>query len=137
MCIAPNFYPLVLQKESGKKKIIFQLPYTINYREDLENMSQFADECKKACIGFGSNASLVRYLSGKKYEFLKMVSVPCGICQDCLKSHARDWAVRIMAETKAHEKNWFITLTYDDDHLPFDGMLVKDEISKFNKKLKV
>lgn len=137
MCVNNNFYPLVLNKETGKKKIIFNLPYAINNRNDLENLKQYADECKNACIGISDSMSLSRYLSNKHYEFQKLVSVPCGVCEDCLKRHAKDWAIRIIAETKAHQSNYFVTLTYDDEHLPINQMLDTKAISNFNKKLKV
>lgn len=46
------------------------------------------------------------------------VTVACGRCVGCRAKRARDWAVRIVHEAKMHERNAFLTLTYDDEHLP-------------------
>lgn len=32
--------------------------------------------------------------------------------------YARDWANRCLLEMEDHKHTWFVTLTYDDDHLP-------------------
>lgn len=45
--------------------------------------------------------------------------IPCGQCLGCRLDYSRMWASRLMLESKSHERAWFITLTYDDDHLPF------------------
>lgn len=44
--------------------------------------------------------------------------IPCKKCWACQLNYSAEWATRIMLECKDHENNWFITLTYDDDHLP-------------------
>lgn len=46
------------------------------------------------------------------------IDVPCGKCIGCRLAYSRDWANRCMLEAKEHEHNYFITLTYDDEHLP-------------------
>lgn len=46
------------------------------------------------------------------------VLVPCGQCLACRISYAEHWAARCETETHYHEQNVFITLTYDDDHVP-------------------
>lgn len=60
---------------------------------------------------------------------------PCGQCIQCRLSYARDWSVRLDKENKCHESSSFITLTYDDEHLPDGGSLVKDDIALFHKRL--
>lgn len=53
--------------------------------------------------------------------------LPCGQCQACRLRLARDWTVRIMHESMMHERSCFVTLTYDDEHLPRDrGLHVRD-----------
>jgi hypothetical protein len=44
--------------------------------------------------------------------------------------------VRLMHEAKQHERNSFITLTYNDENLPFDGSLNKEHFQKFMKRLR-
>lgn len=46
------------------------------------------------------------------------------------------WAARCMHEAQLHEDNCFITLTYDDDHLPADQSLNKTHFQSFMKALR-
>lgn len=46
------------------------------------------------------------------------IDIPCGKCIGCLLDRSQQWATRCMLEAKYHEHNCFITLTYNDDHLP-------------------
>lgn len=64
------------------------------------------------------------------------VLVPCGKCVFCKIARSKDWSVRIMHETHYHLHNIFLTLTYDEEHLPIDGGLIKDELSNFIKRLR-
>lgn len=47
-----------------------------------------------------------------------------------------DWAHRIMVEASAHEHNCVVTLTYDDEHLPVDGLLNYRDVQLFHKRLR-
>lgn len=77
--------------------------------------------------------SLARFsqLCGKKlkYEDLmynpKIMLIPCGQCIGCRIRQREDWTTRIELEARDYPKEevWFITLTYDDDHVP--GMIIK------------
>lgn len=44
--------------------------------------------------------------------------IPCGQCWSCKLNYSAEWATRIVLECKKSEHNYFITLTYDADHLP-------------------
>lgn len=44
--------------------------------------------------------------------------IPCQKCWACQLNYSAEWATRIMLEAKKSEYNFFITLTYDDEHLP-------------------
>lgn len=46
--------------------------------------------------------------------------VACGYCDRCRKSWASDWMVRLKEETKVSSSAYFITLTYDDEHVPWN-----------------
>ena len=56
-------------------------------------------------------------LIGWRYK-KKMVILPCGQCLDCRCRHAQEWANRIILEAQYHEESYFITLTYDEYHVP-------------------
>jgi len=64
------------------------------------------------------------------------VTLPCGRCIGCRLERSRQWALRCVHEAQLHEDNAFITLTYDDDHLPIGGSLVKPHFQKFMKRLR-
>jgi hypothetical protein len=47
-------------------------------------------------------------------------TVPCGKCPGCKQTRAYQWAFRLLQEERVSDSSYFITLTYDDDHLPFE-----------------
>lgn len=49
-------------------------------------------------------------------DFIQVL--PCGQCISCRLGYAKSWAIRCMLEAQYHEHNYFITLTYNDRHLP-------------------
>lgn len=61
---------------------------------------------------------------------------PCGQCRGCRIDRTRGWAIRMMLEASQHENNCFITLTYDNDHLPADGNLHLEDFQDFMKRLR-
>lgn len=60
---------------------------------------------------------------------------PCGKCLLCRASHRAEWTLRCWLESQQHENNLFITLTYNDEHKPENGVS-KDEIAKFMHNLR-
>lgn len=66
----------------------------------------------------------------------KPVSVPCGQCIGCRLERSRQWAIRCLHESELHDENCFLTLTYDDEHLPDGGTLVLSDFQKFMKRLR-
>lgn len=46
------------------------------------------------------------------------LDLPCGQCIGCRLERSRQWATRCVHEAQMHAENSFITLTYDDAHLP-------------------
>lgn len=67
---------------------------------------------------------------------LQLEQVPCRKCIGCRLDYSKQWALRCVHESKLHEQNAFITLTYDDDHLPNDYSVNKREWQLFLKKLR-
>lgn len=64
------------------------------------------------------------------------VTISCRQCIGCLLEHSRQWAVRCVHESKMHESNCFITLTYDPEHLPLDWSLDLTHWQEFAKRLR-
>ena len=55
-------------------------------------------------------------IDGSEMEYIE---IPCGHCLGCRLAYSRMWADRCMGEATLHESNYFITLTYDDIHMPY------------------
>lgn len=64
------------------------------------------------------------------------LKVPCGRCIGCRLNRQNGWALRAMCEAQLHASNWFVTLTYDDEHIPTHGALVYDHVQRMNRRLR-
>lgn len=76
--------------------------------------------------------------------------LPCRHCVGCRLAKSRDWANRVVLEQLYHDESWFLTLTYDDEHLPpayptdpatgeilsVHASLVKHDLQCFFKRLR-
>ena len=71
--------------------------------------------------------------------YAKDYDIPCGKCKDCLLKKAREWSVRCMHENEFHNEACFITLTYNNEHLPKNGdepTLNYKDVQLFMKRLR-
>lgn len=59
---------------------------------------------------------------------------PCGKCPACRRARTREWANRIVHELGYWDKSCFLTLTYDNEHLP--EMLDKRQLQLFIKRMR-
>lgn len=54
------------------------------------------------------------------------LEVPCGHCDLCKEAKINSFVERCKMETQCYDSQpWFITLTYDNDHVPLDGVSVR------------
>ena len=60
--------------------------------------------------------------------------LPCGKCLGCQDLTTATWALRLAHENRFHSHSTFLTLTYDDEHLP--PGLSKPDMQKFWKRLR-
>lgn len=60
----------------------------------------------------------------------------CGRCKACRITRTSMWSLRLLHEKEYWEKSCFVTLTYDDEHLPIDEGLDKPEFQRFMKRLR-
>lgn len=95
---------------------------------------RFYDGTSKICAN-----GVTEYLY-KGVVYKDPIKVPCGKCIECRLNYARQWSFRLQAEMLYHEKNSFITLTYDDNHVPLSDSgnltLRKSDFQKFIKRLR-
>lgn len=81
----------------------------------------------------------------------RTVLVPCRKCLGCKRREARDWAIRVYHESLMHwhyvkdpvsgvttrvPKSVFLTLTYSDDFMPENRLLVPEHFTAFIKRLR-
>lgn len=74
------------------------------------------------------------FIKGKK------INVPCGKCVACMARKRSYWSWRLQKEAEGSEKARFVTLTYDDEFLPFNlkGLktLKKIDLIRYFKRLR-
>lgn len=66
----------------------------------------------------------------------RQIKVPCNQCIGCRIDRREEWAIRNYCESKMHQHSWFITPTYDEEHLPLHGSLVPSHLSDFVRALR-
>lgn len=64
------------------------------------------------------------------------VDLPCGKCSGCRADQSLMWSIRAYHESTLHDRNCFVTLTYDDAHFPEDGAISKKHLQDFFKRLR-
>lgn len=74
-----------------------------------------------------------RQLQDSKVHFI----VPCGQCIACRVRRAQEWSARLWLEWRMSlAPSSFLTLTYDDEHLPSDRSLHVEDYQLFLKRLR-
>lgn len=79
-----------------------------------------------------------RYTMRFKYDRFcgDTVQLPCGKCTGCIIDRSHEWSIRIYQEASLYDRNSFVTLTYDDSHLPDDSRLDIRHLQLFWKRLR-
>lgn len=78
----------------------------------------------------------VVFQEGKTRGDGRSLDLPCGRCVGCRLERSRQWAARILHESRSNAANCFITLTYSPDHLPEGGTLRYADFQRFMKRLR-
>lgn len=103
-------------------------------------LSDRASELKKPLTYATPQQRLNAFNQFKEDPFVDAALIPCGRCMECRLEYSRQWANRQMLEAATTSNNWFLTLTYDDEHLPKNSKgyptLVKTDVKKFMKDLR-
>lgn len=83
--------------------------------------------------------------SGFNVDYLQ--ALPCRQCFSCRLNYSKEWAIRCQLESLYHEHSYFVTLTYDNDHLPsgkfldydhgiVDSTLCRSDVQKWLKRFR-
>ena len=133
MCTRPLKGFLNGLTENGKKNLVIA-PFTTDHIEFINGHKHYVTDAS---------------IHSKSY-LKDFVEVPCGQCIECRLNRSRKWADRCMMELQYHTQSWFITLTYDNEHIPKNPMydpdtgevyaenatLVKKDFQDFMKRLR-
>lgn len=92
--------------------------------------------CYRPLQGYRKPGGGISFARGREAFSDLPVTVQCGQCIGCRRRRTTDWATRIVHEARSHERSCFITLTYNDEHLPADGSLRVEDWQKFAKRLR-
>lgn len=75
-----------------------------------------------------------------RYDVVDVLNIPCRKCVGCRLDYSRDWANRMLLEYQTTKKAVFVTLTYNDDHLPYSSFgcatLSKRDVQLWLKRLR-
>ena len=116
-CFHPSSIYIFEKPYEEKKKVI----YKSNFDYQRHNL--------KDAIGW-------HHPKDSGYICTDAVLVGCGKCVGCNADNNKIWAERMMSETAYSKTAYFLTITYDDEHLPKNHQLVKKDLRDFIKKIR-
>lgn len=126
----------------------FQIGWTAAGKPDYKITGYLADHVE-LCNGKWEVSHIPMVSSRATRTVRDFVEIPCGKCVGCRLDYSRQWANRCMLELEYHDEAWFVTLTYNDEHVPvhaygdpdtgeaIDGLsLRKRDLQLFMKRLR-
>lgn len=82
-----------------------------------------------------NNKSIIMFKKPESNCYEK-IKIQCGQCIGCRIAKTRAWAIRCVHEASLWDDNCFLTLTYDEQHLPEKSTLVKKHHQQFLRDLR-
>ena len=113
--------------DTGKKEMILEL-----------SQCDFLSLASAEKRGFKPLPEKLKFVNGVP-GLVDPVPIPCGCCVGCRSDRARDWTTRCIIESRQHDFNYFVTLTYADKALPHvNGVpsLCKKDLQNFMKRFR-
>lgn len=126
----------------------FTLGYKSNGKKELKITSL---DCNAVSVNHSTGAvaclETPTFVPGWK-NYTDYDLIPCGQCMGCRIDRSKQWANRCLLEMEYHPSTYFVTLTYDELHLPTSfyadddgvkcvtGNLVKRDFQLFMKRLR-
>lgn len=85
----------------------------------------------------GINKTIARKIATRR-DFIphEVFPIACKSCIGCRLYSSREWAIRCTHENQMHEESSFLTLTYNDQHLPKNQTLMLEDMQKFFYRLR-
>lgn len=82
----------------------------------------------------GGPLSFNRPIAGNAGIDYRTYTIPCGTCILCRNEQARQQAIRIYHESQMHQEGAFLTMTYDEEHLPeFSSLSTEDKANEWQR----
>lgn len=136
-CYRPNF--ILKHKVRASLALEYKFQEKRGMRSNGWKMMKEGNSEYKFLKGYDYDA----YIKTQEYydlDNIEVVPIPCGQCVGCRLDYSRDWANRCYLESLSYKDNYFITLTYDDDHIPIshtgNNTLRIDDFTKFLKDVR-
>ena len=102
---------------------------------------------------FANNHDLP-FIEKDGHIYSEKIELPCGQCIGCRLDYSRQWATRCVLEAQQWQYNYFVTLTYNDSHVPYNKFqyvdyftgelcddfaltLMPEDLQKFMKRLRI
>ena len=92
--------------------------------------------CYHPVIAYQGEDGVVTFSELRRHGSMRSLELPCGRCVGCRLERSRQWAVRCVHEAQMHAENCFITLTYDEAHVPEGFSLRYVDFQKFMRELR-
>lgn len=102
-------FPIGTWPETGKQRLKV-VPY------DVVSVFQTAPDSPWYC-----SSDHTAFSSYRSVGLDSSLVIGCGQCMGCRIARSREWADRCMLELKYASSAWFLTLTYDDEHIPMSA----------------
>lgn len=80
-----------------------------NYKQEYDNIEEYAKSIRA---------------TGR---YRNVQAIPCGKCIGCRLEYSKDWATKGIFEAEQWKDNWFLTITYDNEHLPEAAPAINEE----------
>lgn len=127
-CYHPLFSVLCTYVDVNTGEIIKQNHIEQKVNTSLKNVDDYNIEFDEFCCRHPAQTFDLKderiWFDKKNKRSLKImksepIKLPCGRCIGCKLDYSREWANRCMLELDSSKENYFLTLTYDDRHLPY------------------
>ncbi|QXN75281.1 replication initiator protein [Microvirus mar59] len=130
MCTTPRYIknPYVLRSYNTHGSYVNILGTYKSYKEIYQAYVDSPEPCKD------NVENLYAIIDGCKCPLY--VTVPCGKCKECCYSRFKEYESRLLIEASDYPTMFFCTATYDDKHLPSEG-LRRSDIPPALKRLRI